>query len=577
MSKNYTRILTIAVAMMAITPCFGRNATVASRTDALSHSALSFKMRATNGAAQQAPIAGGMAMKAPGTHKSTKVISVTGDMITEAPAGEVHASQVRSSMSFDVQFNTAFVDKVDAMVGEFVVADDGYIYIKNPFAFDQTNTYMKARLEGDEAVLTLPQLIDRDDIYGTGQEQDLFVARVKYELDEEGQGWYNFDEQTQEIRFEYKNGVLSQIDEKDIMYGLVTEDGEWLGFGDYNLVMKPVGATVTKIPEANVEKKVYTLSHTLGAELIEVAFDGDDVYVTGLNPDMPQACIVGKKDGDKVTFPAVQYLGTYNLRVDQYEEIYHQYHVYFMPAVITSQWNDDYKEYMDVYDVTDEIVFNIDSQTGVMSTNDVMLANASKIMTYYIKAFEEPRLLPYPGIRPAVPATPIVTEFLEVKDWYGDGDYYGAISFIMMAKDADGNYIDTDKLYYNIFVNDELFTFTPDEFINLTEDMTDVPFNFKDDYDIQISDIFHNVYFTNTEYTKIGVRAKYVVDGVENVSPIAYAKGVGISEPDMEEEPEAVVYTDLLGNRVKSPSTGLYIKTMTYSDGSRKSVKTFIK
>jgi len=576
MKKFYLRILTLAVVTLTVTPCLGRNTSTASRSKAHPHSGMYSKMRMKGGLAEQAPIAEGMALRTPSGIKSPRAIVSTGDMITEAPSGEVHASQVRASMSFDVQFGSAFLDKVETMVGEFVVSDDGYIYIKNPFAFNKTDTYMKARLNGNEAVLTLPQLIDRDDIYMSGEEQDLFVARVKYEIDDEGNGWYNFDEQTQEIKFDYKDGILSQRDEPDIMYGLVTENGEWLGFGDYSLVMQPLTETITEIPET-AETKIYTLSHTFGSQLINVGFDGDDVYIMGFNSDMPEACIVGKKEGNMVTFPAAQYLGSYNLSVDYITDEYLTYHVYFMPANIQKEWNDIYGEYIEVYNVIDKLVLKIDPETGVMSTDDIILTNASKTRTYYFNAFEETRLIPYPGRKPAVPATPIVTEFMEIKDWYNDGDIYGGISFMMFTKDVDGNYIDPEDLYYNIIINDELFTYTPDEFIYINEVMTDVPYNFTDDYDIQINGISHNLYFTNPEYTKIGVQAKCVVDGVANISGVAYYGSSKVSELDMENELETVVYTDLLGNRVTSPSTGLYIKTMIYSDGSRKSVKTFIR
>lgn len=286
---------------------------------------------------------------------------------------------------------------------------------------------------------------------------------------------------------------------------------------------------------------------------------------------------VGKKDGNRVTFNAGQYLGVYNLVIDTETGETQAYHSYFMPAIIKEEWNDIYGEYIEVYEVTDELVFTIDPATGIMTADKVMLTNASKTMTYYIEAFEDARLIPYTGKKPAVPVTPIVTEQMEIKDWFGDGDVYGAISFVIFPQDVNGNLIDLNDVYYNIIINDRLFTFTPEEFKYVKESMTDVPYYYSDDYDIQLNGKFHNIYFTNPEYTKIGVQAKYVVDGVENVSGVAYYGSTGIREANVEEELEAVVYTDLLGNRVTSPTAGLYIKTMIYSDGSRKSVKTFVK
>lgn len=576
MIKIYSQVLTAGLVVLTAAPCLGHDTYATTISGSHPH----FSMAARK-SADSAPDAHKLSperrtMRVSSADSPRRTIAGAGEMITEAPAGEVHASQVRSSWSFDVEFGQAYTDYVESMVGEFVVGDDGYIYIKNPFAFLKTDTYMKARLEGERATLTLPQHIYRDDIYGDGTEHDLYVARVKF-VDDKDRGWYYMDEASQEITFDYKDGVLMQQDEQGVMYGVVTEDGDWLGFGDWNLVMKPSEDHIVTIPDG-IEAKQYTLSHSLGSRLINVGFDGDKVYVSGLNPDSPQACMVGNKEGDMVTFPAAQYLGEYHYVIDPYTQEYLAYHTYFMPAKIVEEWNDVMEDYMEVYSVIENATFRIDSKTGVMSTDDVLLLNASKTITYYMDAFEDVRLLPYAGKKPAVPATPQVIEQMEIKDWFDDGDVYGAISFLLFNVDVDGNYINPDDLYYNIIVNDEVFTFTPEEYDDIEDDMTDIPYNFMtENNSIIVNGLIHNIYFFNPEYTKIGVRAKYTVDGVTNYSGTAYYGESGVKETDMEKEAVTVVYTDLLGNRVANPSAGLYIRTSTYADGSHKSVKTIIK
>lgn len=574
MKRTCFSILTMAAMMLSAMPCLGRDVLKGHRTDSHPRAGLYAKTRVSDGVvARQAGLSNGIALKTADKKGSPIMRAEADELITQAPPGEIHVSQIRSSTSYFVEFGAAYLEDVEAMVGEFVVGDDGYIYIKDPFAYDATGTYMKARLNGNEAVLELPQLIDRDDVYEMGTEEDLFVARLKYDAAED---WYVMDEESQEIVFDYQDGVLSQREETDIMYGLVTADGEWLGYGDWNLVMQPVNETLAKMPNG-IGAKEYTFSHSYGSSLVNVAFDGSDVYVSGINKDMPEACIVGKVAGNTVTFPAAQYLGISHHLIDMYTDEYQDYHAFFMPAVVEQEWNELYEDYIEVYYVIDELVFKFDSATGVMTADDVLLINASKTKTYYIEAFEGPCFRPYPGKKPAVPAKPVVTEYLPIDDHYNDGDIYGGITFVLFGMDVDGNYIDVHDLYYNIVVNDEIFTFTPDEFINLTEEMTDVPYDFADDFDFQVNDIYHNVYFTNPEYVKIGVQAKYVVDGVANVSEVAYYETSGVSEVDTEKEIVDIAYTDLLGKRVSHPSAGLYIKTLTYSDGSVKNIKVFVK
>lgn len=492
----------------------------------------------------------------------------TEEELITAPQGTVHSNLVRSSLSFDVEFNQAYVDEVYSMVGEYVEGKDGYLYVKNPFAYNPTDTYMKLKIEGQTAVLEGPQLIYRDDVTGTGQLEDLYVMRVKYSTEEE---WYLPDEGA--IVFDYRDGVLSQRYEEDVMYGLTTSDGSWLGYGDWNLTLKPLENNVIEMP-ANAEETDYTFSYFMGAQLVKGAVADNYVFIKGINPDMPEACIRGSLQDGKVVFPARQYLGVYEQPLDAATVLY--YHTFFMPAIIVQEWVEELGEYVDLYQVEDgDIVFDYDAATGAMQTDGICLLNASDTQAYYVSAYHQPKFKPYSGKKPAMPATPVVTEQIPIKDHFGDGDVYGGIAFICMPFDTEGNYLDLHDLYYNVVINDELFTFTPEEFVNLSEPMTDVPYFFTDEYDFQISDIYRVVYFTNPEYEKIGVQAKYTVDGVTNVTPVAYfgdpVDGVESVEDGVEKVTE--VYTDLTGRRVSHPDKGIYIKTVTYTDGRVESSK----
>jgi len=573
MKKFYFSILMTAAVVLSSVPCEGRDLSGGLLSGVYPKAGIRAKARVSESAAfGQAGLKEGIPLKTDVRKKAPARSAAAGELITQAPAGEVHSSLVRSSSSFFVEFGAANMDEVDAMVGEFVVGDDGYIYVKNPFAYDVTGTYMKLRVDGDVAVAEFPQLIDRDDVYGMGTEEDLYVERLKFDATEQ---WYVPDEENRQIVFDYKDGVLSQRYEEDVMYGLVTSDGDWLGYGDWNLVMRPLDEAAVVLPEG-VEAKEYTLVHANGASLVKVAFDGNDVYLQGLNATTPDACVKGTLKDNSVLFDAGQYLGTYALETAP--EKYLDYHVFFMPAVIGQVWDEWMEEYVEVYEATNEIVFDFNPETGVLSSDDVIMTNASQTQTYYVEAFEQPCLKPYAGKKPAVPAAPIVTEFLPIEDHFGDGDIYGGISFVLLGKDVDGNYIDVHDLCYNVIVNDELFTFTPDEFINLTEDMVDVPYDFNDDFDFQVNGIYHNVYFTNPDYVKIGVRAKYVVDGVANVSDVAYyGVNTGAEKVDAQKEVVSVTYTDMLGRKVNRPSAGLYIKTQTYSDGTARNDKVVVR
>ena len=48
----------------------------------------------------------------------------------------------------------------------------------------------------------------------------------------------------------------------------------------------------------------------------------------------------------------------------------------------------------------------------------------------------------------------------------------------------EGNYINPDKLTYRIYLDGELHTFSPDQYVAIYEPMTDIPSTFTDNYDI---------------------------------------------------------------------------------------------
>lgn len=54
----------------------------------------------------------------------------------EAPEGTVHAHQVRSATSFyDPGEGVAYLDSVEYYTADYVEAEDGSVYLSNPFVF----------------------------------------------------------------------------------------------------------------------------------------------------------------------------------------------------------------------------------------------------------------------------------------------------------------------------------------------------------------------------------------------------------------------------------------------------------
>ncbi|MBQ6724474.1 MAG: hypothetical protein IJQ84_08210 [Paludibacteraceae bacterium] len=77
------------------------------------------------------------------------------------------------------------------------------------------------------------------------------------------------------------------------------------------LVELPEGATVVEYTmdysEENDEEELVS-----NAKTINVAVVGDQVYFQGMSAYLPEAWVVGTKEGNTITFAAVQYVGTYS-------------------------------------------------------------------------------------------------------------------------------------------------------------------------------------------------------------------------------------------------------------------------
>lgn len=116
------------------------------------------------------------------------------------------------------------------------------------------------------------------------------------------------------------NGNKVSIDgtSEKYVFGLVwSSDKAWSGFADYQTEYTEYEIPDAVTPPAGMEVKEYPISaieymneedHTYSS-MVNVGFDGNDVYIQGIDKFLPAAWIKGTLDGSTVTFP-VQYIGT---------------------------------------------------------------------------------------------------------------------------------------------------------------------------------------------------------------------------------------------------------------------------
>lgn len=131
--------------------------------------------------------------------------------------------------------------------------------------------------------------------------------------------------------------------------------------------------------------------------------------------------------------------------------------------------------------------------------------------------------------------------------------------------------------YYIYFDDDsQLFTFTPEVYISLKENLTEIPYNFTEDYDITFGASLHKIYYFMDNFTKVGVQSVYYVGNKKRHSEITWhlRPSAGIENvANTETSNASTVYYDLFGRRIQKPAKGIYIKVLTDDNNKKHAVK----
>jgi uncharacterized OB-fold protein len=472
-----------------------------------------------------------------------------------------------TSFAYGLGWGDIYIQNVDGGIGKVVEGTDGNLYIYNPisqgYIWFSILPWIKAEPAGDgKYVVRLPQLyiIDVGDPY--------YAYCMHYDEDE---GMPVVEEEG-EIEFTWENGVLTQLGDKFI--GLCDATADWFYMADQHIVYAPQTDEALTLPE-DLYVQSYTMTYLSDSSdlnktketVVSVAIDGEDIYMGNLNNNNPDSYIKGTLVDGKATFPTRQYLGV---------DAYYNGHIY----VLTGEAYVDTETYGSPvfnYNLNDEIVFNVDEDARniVAEWPASMITNVGPTTLSIISDYVAPGLVAFDEV-PAVPATPIFTdEDLMVNNASG----WSVLHFTIPTVDVDGNKLNENKLYYNIILDDAVYTFEPETYIGLSTAMTDIPYKFEDNinFDIYMSNGRHTVYLYTTNFAAVGVQSIYTAGDEENRSEIAYVfrpNPSGINELAQGAQVVGTRYFDLTGRELSAaPASGLYLQCVTYNDGTTATIK----
>ena len=273
----------------------------------------------------------------------------------------------------------------------------------------------------------------------------------------------------------------------------------------------------------------------------QVGFDGKDVYFKGFTDYSSAFWARGRMsdDGKTVTIPASQYMGMEHVgSLDFYT---------YITAV------DAENNFID-------LVLNYDAETSTFTTDQLMALNGNKYLLDDYQLFKNVVITKMTDFA-ATPADPSIARFQP------DGDN-PLVEIDIPVVDTKDRLLVEDKLFYTLWYEkdgvQQQFTVLADNYMNVQENMVEIPFTFDDDYDIY-SDRSGALLFLEptdgdyTSWTDVGVQSIYYGGGERTTSNIVWLnKTVGIADVATGSDRNHAVY-DLSGRRVTHPGKGIYI------------------
>ena len=235
----------------------------------------------------------------------------------------------------------------------------------------------------------------------------------------------------------------------------------------------------------------------------------------------------------------------------------------------------DEEQYTTMYKTLSSVSFDYDADKHTLSGCDYgfMSNYGYRLLALEMQVMMQPTFEKYNEVV-AAPQNPRIIQF------QGAEGSNGWIIFDLPRNNKENSFMDQEKVFFNIYYDDELVTFYPDQYTGLTEEMTDVPVDFADSrYDFQSFGSQHRVVVYDSGITRAGVCAFYQNGDKRLYSDIVWSDGTttGINKATAGADVKSVKYIDLSGRTVTTPQHGVYVKKTIMSDGTVKTSKVVVK
>lgn len=451
-----------------------------------------------------------------------KKIPITVDEpIYEAPAGTTFKNLIRQGYSYYFVDGYVYGGHNDAFIGEYVMGDDGCIYIKNPFASLDLGTYLKLdKIDDENYVARTAQLVWVD--YSDYTPFTGFATRLVFKNLNDQFTYSVAEDQNTDMYFTLKDGVLQQKDQEMVKFGdyeypaeilgVTNSDGEWLGFGDGNMVFyaseekpntPPEGAQIMQGSIAYNVLSSLSGKNNKDATLVKYAEVGDDFYLESpFHDDINTLWLKGSIDrkANTVTF-APQYLGVNeDIACHQWLKtaLFNDGFDLIDEEVGYGEWHRDYEpvsSYIFKYDNGNLVSDTANlKQTLVISRSPKEIQASSTVSNAIVKPYIEKS------------STPEKPSIVQIYDFNGLFSY---ITFSLPCVDTNDVYMNPENMSYRLYINsEEPFTFTSKDYPQFDEDIQEIDYSYSDwDFEVKANG-YHTVFFYNDfDFEFLGVQS----------------------------------------------------------------------
>ena len=491
-----------------------------------------------------------------------KVAPLTSSVVTEAPEGE-HTLLVRDTkfatymdyfgdLSAQADYGLA-VDRVDGT--------DGKVWFSNPSCTQTYDSYYYGT-KNDDGSITIPggQCIVSEFDFSTFDFVNYYLVKLTY----------NDSTMTISDDIDYKlnsvDGKLVSANPKEVLAVCMIQNDKWAwtGYADGDLCYYSLPVEPTVAPEAKSEKFVFYKKDDYGNEtgsFVNTIVTDKEIYIQGIL-EGADSWVKMTLEGDSAVMMSNQYLG-----IDD-----DSHHFVFAAGTVGTPYQDAFTgQTFYEWEFAPSMKFHWDAAKKELVSANALLLNAAIDLTYYVDLIENPRFAAQnrkAGTRPMNP------EGISYVSSAENGGMPAALTVTLPPFDVEGNMLDTSRLYFNVYFDDDvLFTFYKDEY-QIEKDYTNVPWSYNNEMDLFGYGTLHGMFFYVENFERIGVQQLYEEeDGSFSRSYIVYNTGhVGVDGIESEQAGREE-YFDLMGRRVAIPENGLFIKRTSFNDGTVKTVK----